>query len=232
MLLEDDISLVDGLEYALTKEGFAVTVVRTVQEALNCYKEHSFDLCILDLTLPDGSGFQVCEKIRENSTVPVIFLTASEEEANVVRGLDMGGDDYVTKPFRLKELISRIRALLRRSMARTQSMDSNKKNIEEETVLRSGAVHVELLRGSAYLGNTLLELTAMEYKLLCLFLQNKNVLLSRETILSKLWDCNGEFVDDNTLSVYIKRLRSKLEKDEEAVKKLRTICGMGYQWVD
>ena len=164
--------------------------------------------------------------------MPVIFLTASEEEANVVRGLDMGGDDYVTKPFRLKELISRIRALLRRSMARTQSMDSNKKNIEEETVLRSGAVHVELLRGSAYLGNTLLELTAMEYKLLCLFLQNKNVLLSRETILSKLWDCNGEFVDDNTLSVYIKRLRSKLEKDEEAVKKLRTICGMGYQWVD
>ncbi|WP_195270159.1 response regulator transcription factor [Eubacterium sp. 1001713B170207_170306_E7] len=218
LLVEDDTSLIDGLEYTLVKNGFAIRIARTVQEALALFGQESFDLLLLDLTLPDGTGFDICRSVRRRSEVPIIFLTASDEEVNVVMGLDIGGDDYITKPFNLGELVSRIKALLRRA----RSLQS--------TTLESRGIAVDLLRGSAAKNGRPLELTAAEQRLLVLFLQNPGLVLSRSTILERLWDSSGDFVDDNTLSVYIRRLRSKIEDDPNRPSLLVTVRGMGYKW--
>lgn len=222
-LLEDDISLIDGLQYSLNKNGFQVDVVRTVKEA----KEHlaeigKYDLLILDVTLPDGTGFDICEWVRKRDTMmPIIFLTASDEEVNIIRGLDCGGDDYVTKPFKLGELCSRIRALLRRA-GRTNQEDGN--------LLECGDVSIDLLGSRVFLKGTLLDLTNMEYRLLCLLVKSANRVVSRDMILNDLWDGTGNFVDDNTLSVYIRRLREKVESDASHPQHLITVRGFGYQW--
>lgn len=223
LLLEDDVSLIDGLRYSLEKNGFELEVARTVREARVCLKEgRSFDLLLLDVTLPDGTGFMICEEVRSaGDTTPIIFLTASDEETSIIRGLDSGGDDYITKPFRLGELCSRIRALLRRSTMRKKV---------ESGVLRSGTVTVDQLAGRAYLEGKPLELTGAEYRLLCLFLRHDGQVLTRNAILDALWDGNGSFVDDNTLSVYIRRLREKIERDPSRPEYLMTVRGMGYRW--
>ena len=223
LLLEDDVSLIDGLRYSLKKDGFELEVARTVREARVCLKEgHSFDLLLLDVTLPDGTGFMICEEVRSaGDTTPIIFLTASDEETSIIRGLDSGGDDYITKPFRLGELCSRIRALLRRSAMGKQ---------EKSGLLRSGPVTVDQFAGRAYLEGRLLDLTGAEYRLLCLFLRHDGQILTRNAILDALWDGNGSFVDDNTLSVYIRRLREKIEKNPSRPKHLMTVRGMGYRW--
>lgn len=222
LLLEDDISLIDGLIYSLKKNGFDIEVTRTIKEAEKRIAEStSFDLLLFDVTLPDGNGFTLCEKLRESGNqVPIIFLTASDEETSVIRGLDCGGDDYITKPFKLGELCSRIRALLRRS---------NMKNTEEN-ILRSGDLVVNLAEGKVLLGEKTVEFTGAEYRLLCLLLKNSGKILTRGMILDKLWDGAGNFVDDNTLSVYIRRLREKLEKDPSHPEHLKTVRGFGYQW--
>ncbi|MDD3889784.1 MAG: response regulator transcription factor [Syntrophomonadaceae bacterium] len=220
LLVEDDLSLIDGLEYSIKKNGFKVDVVRTVQEALTFYEDQKYDLLVLDLTLPDGKGFDICKKVRQSSTVPIIFLTASDEEVNVVMGLDMGGDDYITKPFKLNELISRMKALLRRATSFQG----------EAHELNSNGITIELLNSRVLKNGQLLELTAAEYKLLCLLMENLNIVLARETILDKLWDGNGDFVDDNTLSVYIRRLRSKIENNPNHPQMLLTVRGIGYRW--
>ncbi len=220
LLLEDDLSLIEGLEFSLKKNGFAVTVCRTVREALAALSKQTFDMLLLDLTLPDGSGFEVCKTARQASLVPIIFLTASDEEVNIVMGLDMGGDDYITKPFRLNELISRIGALLRRAGV------SNAQPGE----LRSNGIVVRTGEGRAAKGGVELELTAAEYRLLCLFMQNPGAVLTRGVILDRLWDGSGSFVDDNTLSVYVRRLRSKIEDDAENPLYLLTARGVGYKW--
>ncbi len=220
LLVEDDLNLIEGLEYTLQKNGYQVDVARTVQEAFSLYEDHKYDLLVLDLTLPDGSGFDICKKVRQTSTVPITFLTASDEEVNVVMGLDIGGDDYITKPFKLNELTSRIKALLRRANA-----------FQEETIeLNSNGIKAELLNSRAIKNGKILELTAAEYRLLCLLMKNTNIILTRETILNKLWDGNGDFIDDNTLSVYIRRLRSKIEDDSNHPVMLQTVRGMGYKW--
>lgn len=223
LLLEDDVSLIDGLRYSLEKDGFELEVARTVREVRVCLKEgHSFDLLLLDVTLPDGTGFMICEEVRSaGDTTPIIFLTASDEETSIIRGLDSGGDDYITKPFRLGELCSRIRALLRRSAMGKQ---------EKSGLLRSGPVTVDQFAGRAYLEGRLLDLTGAEYRLLCLFLRHDGQILTRNAILDALWDGNGSFVDDNTLSVYIRRLREKIEKNPSRPKHLMTVRGMGYRW--
>lgn len=223
LLLEDDKGLIDGLRYSLEKNGFELEVARTVREARAFLsREHPFDLLLLDVTLPDGTGFMICDEVRsKGDTTPIIFLTASDEETSIIRGLDSGGDDYITKPFRLGELCSRIRALLRRSMVR---------KTEESAVLRSGPVTVDQIAGKAYLGGTLLDLTGAEYRLLCLFLQHDGQVLTRNTILDLLWDGNGNYVDDNTLSVYIRRLREKIEENPSRPEHLLTVRGMGYRW--
>lgn len=220
LLVEDDLSLIEGLKFSLTKHDFDVTVTRTVKEAKTYFKNNLYDLIILDLMLPDGSGFNICKTIRRTSNIPIIFLTAFEEEVNVVMGLDIGGDDYITKPFKLNELISRINAALRRS-------DSFKEQLKE---LSSNGITVKLLEGRVIKNGVDIELTSAEYRLLCLFMQNPNIILSKDQIMQRLWNCNESFVDDNTLAVYISRLREKIEDNPKEHIFLTTIRGRGYKW--
>lgn len=220
LLLEDDQSLIDGLVYALTKEGFALDVAMTVREARAQLAAQAYDLLLLDQTLPDGSGLSLCEGVRAGgNAVPIIFLTAMDEEIQVIRALDAGGDDYITKPFKLGELCSRIRAQLRRSgMLRQQEQEPG----------AEGTVRIE--GGRAYRAGEPLELTATELRLLACFLRNRGQVLTREQLLAALWDEDANFVDDNTLSVYIRRLREKVERDPSAPQHLRTVRGLGYEW--
>lgn len=222
LLLEDDISLIDGLVYSLKKNGFEIDVVKTIKEAeKKIAGDTGFDLFLFDVTLPDGNGFTLCEKLRvSGNQKPIIFLTASDEETSVIRGLDCGGDDYITKPFKLGELCSRIRALLRRSSMKN----------DEENILRSGSLTVNLAEGKVYLEGEPTEFTGAEYRLLCLLLKNSGRVLTRGMILDRLWDGAGNFVDDNTLSVYVRRLREKLEKNPSMPEHLKTVRGFGYQW--
>lgn len=220
LLVEDDISLIDGLEFSLRKNNFEIVVARTCRYALTQLAAQTFDLLLLDLTLPDGSGFEICKKARLTSNVPIIFLTASDEEVNIVMGLDMGGDDYITKPFKLNELISRINALLRRAgMVNTASAE-----------LHSNGITVKLEENRVLKNDAEVELTVAEFRLLCLLMQNPNAILTRTVLLDRLWDGSGNFVDDNTLSVYVRRLRSKIEDNPENPAYLMTIRGVGYKW--
>ena len=220
LLLEDDLSLVNGLTFAFQKERYDLDIARTISEADKLLSERRYDLLILDVSLPDGSGFEICKKVRQTSKVPIIFLTASDEEINIIMGLDMGGDDYITKPFKFGVLMSRINALLRRV-----------KNFGgEETELSSNGIKVLLLKGQVFQNGNLLDLTAGEYKLLCLFMQNPGVVLPKEKILEKLWDSDNNYVDDNTLTVYIRRLRMKIEENPSEPQMILTVRRMGYKW--
>ncbi len=221
LLVEDDNSLIDGLTFTLEKNHYEVDVAKTVKEALMLHEKNRYDLFLLDLMLPDGSGFDICKKVRRESSASIIILTASDEEMSVVKGLDLGGDDYITKPFRLNELLARIQAVLRRS-----DMASD----EKSRYLSIGDITVDLEECRVKKGENIIELTANEYRLLCLFIKNPNSVLGREQIMDKLWDGNGEFADDNTLSVYIRRLRNKIEDNPDNPQKLITIRGLGYKW--
>ena len=218
--MEDDLSLVNGLSFALKKWGFSLDVARTLLEAERLWEDGTYDLLVLDVALPDGSGFAFCKKVRRVSKVPIIFLTASDEEMNIIMGLDIGGDDYITKPFKLGVLESRINALLRRA----------KDFGAADTELVSNNIRICLLKGQAFKNGELLDLTAAEYRLLCLFMQNPNVVLPRERILEKLWDCEGSFIDSGSLTVYMRRLRMKVEDDPGEPRMLLTVRGMGYKW--
>lgn len=220
LLLEDDLSLINGLTFAFKKENFDLDIARSIREADKLWSDGKYDLLILDISLPDGSGFEICKKVRQTSKVPIIFLTASDEEISIIMGLDIGGDDYITKPFKLGVLISRINALLRRA-----------KNFEaKETELSSNGIEVLLLKGQVFQNGNLLDLTAGEYKLLCLFMQNPGVVLSKDKILEKLWDSENNYVDDNTLTVYVRRLRMKIEENPSEPQMLLTVRRMGYKW--
>lgn len=220
LLVEDDSSLIDGLEYSLKKNDFLVTTARTTAEALaQLTFPISFDLLILDVTLPDGTGFSICEKVRaKDSQIPILFLTASDEEVNVIRGLDCGGDDYVTKPFKIGELCSRIHALLRRS--------------KPASSLTFGSLSIDTAANRVSVEGRSIDLTKAEYRLLCLLVRNTGIVVTRERILDELWDHTGNFVDDNTLSVYIRRLRENLEPDPAHPRYLITVRGFGYKWND
>ena len=220
LLLEDDLSLISGLSFALQKAGHDLDVARTLREAEALWREGKYDLLVLDVSLPDGSGFEFCKRVREISQVPIIFLTASDTETSITMGLDMGGDDYITKPFKLAVLLSRINAILRRSRNFQQAPGE----------LRSGGVTLQLLEGRAYKNGVPLELTAAEYKLLRLFMEQPGVILSAERIMGRLWDCDGNFVDGNTLAVYIRRLRAKIEDDPAKPTRIVTVRRMGYKW--
>lgn len=220
LLLEDDLSLIDGLSYSLKKENYEVTTARTVGEALDYLRQRDFDLLLLDLTLPDGSGFEVCRAARARSTVPIIFLTAADEEVNQVMGLDLGADDYITKPFQLGVLMSRIKALLRRSREYSQSTQT----------LTTAGLSLDPLTHQVAKDGTALTLTASEFKLLSLLMANPGQVLTKELILEKLWDNDAHFVDDNTLAVYVRRLRLKIEDDPAHPRLLTTVRGLGYRW--
>ena len=220
LLLEDDLSLIRGLSFALEKQGFEIEIARTIKEADECWKKGRYELLILDVSLPDGCGFDFCRMVRKESDVPIIFLTASDEEMSIIMGLDIGGDDYITKPFKLGVLISRVNALLRRT-----------KNIgKNDTELVSNEIKINLLQAQVYKNGELIELTAGEYKLLCLFIQNANIVLTKEQILERLWDCEANYIDSSTLTVYIRRLRMKVENNPSEPEIITTVRGMGYKW--
>lgn len=220
LLLEDDLSLMNGLSFAFQKAGHDLDVARTLREAEGLWQEGKYDLLVLDVSLPDGSGFEFCKQVREVSQVPIIFLTASDTETSIIMGLDMGGDDYITKPFKLAVLLSRINAILRRSQ-RFQ---------KDPGELSSNGITLQLLEGRAYKNGVPLELTAAEYKLLRFFMEQPGVILSAEKIMGRLWDCDGNFVDGNTLAVYIRRLRAKIEDDPTRPTRIVTVRRMGYKW--
>lgn len=220
LMIEDDLSIINGLSFAIKKQGYELDISRTSAEAEAMFKNKKYDLVILDVSLPDGSGFDMCRKIRQVSKVPIIFLTAADQETDIIMGLDIGGDDYITKPFKLAVLLSRINAILRRS---------NNFNTDD-TELNSNGVRIELLKNRVYKNDELLELTANEYKMLCMFMKNPDIVLTSERILGKLWDCNENYVDNNTLTVYIRRLRTKIEDNPSEPKMIITVRGIGYKW--
>lgn len=217
-LLEDDASIAMGLQYSLCKEGYETTLSTNVKDALKLVDAKEFDLYILDLTLPDGSGYDVCKAIKAKGDYPVIFLTAFDDEVNVVMGFDLGADDYISKPFRINELMARIKSVLRRYKS-----DNGKKGIIEV----HGLV-VNTNEAKVYKEGKEIILTAMEYRLLLILINNQGKILSRNQLLESLWDIDGIFVNDNTLTVYIKRLRSKIEDDLDNPKIIKTVRKMGY----
>lgn len=221
LIVEDDSSLALGMEYTLRSEGFDVIIAKNVKEAYDAIENQSFDLAILDIMLPDGNGYELCEKIRVNSDIPIVFLTACDEEVNVVMGLDMGADDYITKPFRVRELVSRIKAVLRRS---------GQARLEYDSALISDDIRLYPLQNRVDKCDSELILTPHEFKLLLTLMEHPNQILPRDVILQRLWDDGGNFVDDNTLSVYIRRLREKIEDDPGDPKYILTIRGVGYTW--
>lgn len=216
-LLEDDDAIGMGLTYSLENEGYNVTLAKTVKNAFEIIDKTEFSLYILDLTLPDGSGYDVCKKIKMQGDLPVIFLTAFDDEVNVVMGFDLGADDYISKPFRLKELTARIKSVLRRY---------NKDSADGIIKIKNLAINTN--EAKVYKNNAEIILTAMEYRLLLILLNNRGIVLSRNQLLENIWDIDGAFVEDNTLTVYIKRLRDKIEDCPTNPEFIKTVRGLGY----
>ena len=221
LLVEDDEALALGVEYTLQEEGYQVFRVGSIENGKEKFNNEEFDLILLDINLPDGSGYDFCKYVKEKKDTPIIFLTALDEEVNIILGLDIGGDDYITKPFRVKELLSRIRVVLRR-------VGKGDNNI---TTLRSGDIIINTSSAEVSKGNEKISLTAKEYRLLLAFLQSPEILLSKDHILKQLFGEEGAYVEENTLSVYIKRLREKIEDNPSKPEYVITKRGLGYMWI-
>ena len=221
LLVEDDKTIASGLEYSLQQDQFSTVLCHDVASAKKVITEQldQFSLCLFDLSLPDGSGYELCKMVKQHSDIPVIFLTAVDDEVNVVMGLDMGADDYITKPFRIRELLSRIKTVLRRYHKQPQT----------KTVIEIDPIRIHTLEGKVYKHGAEIQLTALEYRLLLIFANHLGQILSRNQLLEQIWDVAGDFVNDNTLTVYMKRLREKLEDDPKAPTILKTVRGLGYK---
>ena len=219
LLVEDDSQIAAHLGELLRAEGFDTQIAGSKKEAGECLLAQDFDLVLLDVSLPDGNGFSICAEVKREYEIPVVFLTASGDEYSVVAGLDMGADDYIAKPFRPRELISRIRSVLRRCK-------------KEQRILSCGDLRVNVSSATVTKGEKELFLSALEYRLLLLLLQNKGQILTRNQLLEEIWDASGEYVNDNTLSVYMKRLREKIEENPQSPRLLHTIRGIGYRMED
>ena len=220
LMIEDDSTIAFGVKYALEQEGIKIDISKDLESGRFNVNENNYDLILLDVMLPDGNGYDFCKEIRKMNNTPIIFLTACDDEVNVVMGLDLGGDDYITKPFRVRELISRIKAVMRR----------NKGEDKSKKVLKYGDLSIHTLEARVFKGSEEVFLTSVEYKLLLILIQNENIVLSRNQILEKLWDVTYDFINDNTLTVYIKRLREKIEDDSSNPHHIITVRGMGYKW--
>lgn len=216
-LLEDDYAIATGLCYSLENEGYSVTHASGVKQAIDIISKEKFSLYILDLTLPDGSGYDVCKEIKKQGDLPVIFLTAYDDEVNVVMGFEFGADDYISKPFRLKELLVRIKSVLRRY-----------NNESADGVIKFKDLTVNTNEAKVYKNGNEIILTTMEYRLLLILLNNRGKVLSRTQLLENIWDVDGDFVEDNTLTVYIKRLRDKIEEEPNRPLIIKTVRGLGY----
>jgi len=221
LIVEDDRTIAAGLEFSLEQEQYHVTLAHHVKEAEEMIREryNEFSLYIFDLNLPDGTGYELCKLVKSLHEAPVIFLSAVDEEVNIVMGLDMGADDYITKPFRVRELLSRMKSVLRRYQ-RTPS---------SRAAITIGDLHIHTVEAKVFKGNQEIILTALEYRLLLIFAHHPGQVLSRNQLLERIWDVAGDFVNDNTLTVYIKRLREKLEDDPAQPKLILTVRGLGYK---
>ncbi|MBZ9608770.1 response regulator transcription factor [Clostridium estertheticum] len=220
LLVEDDESLALGIEFSLKDGGYEVSRATTVEDGKNLFHLEKFDLILLDVNLPDGNGYELCKYIRSKSDVLIIFLTACDDEVNIVQGLEIGGDDYITKPFRVRELLSRIKALIRR----------NSKNINVDNILKSENIFVDTVKGTIKKNGEAINLTTQEYKLLLIFMNKPNVIMKRDEILCELLEGEDPFFDENTLSVYIKRIRDKIEDNPREPQYIVNKRGLGYKW--
>ncbi|MFC0905576.1 response regulator transcription factor [Clostridium sp. MT-14] len=220
LLVEDDSALAAGIEFTLKDEGYEVLTVSTIKDTKKIMEDKEIHLIILDINLPDGSGYDLCKYIRSKSDVPIVFLTALDEEVNIVLGLEIGGDDYITKPFGVRELLSRIKAIIRRNYKREPS----------GSMFQSGNITVDTTSALVKKGDKKVMLTAQEYKLLLIFLNNPEVLMKRDEILNGLIEGEKSFFDENTLSVYIRRIREKIEDNPREPQYIVTQRGMGYIW--
>ena len=219
LFVEDDTTIAMGVEYSLKQDGFQVSLAYRLEQARELLNSSPFDLVLLDLGLPDGSGYELCKEVRAGGDTPIIILSARDEEASIVLGLDLGADDYITKPFRLRELISRMKAVLRR-----------RGPVEAgDRTLTCGDVTVFTQQVKVYKNGRQVLLTALEYRLLLTLILNQGRVLTRSQILGSIWDVDDDFVNDNTLTVYIKRLREKLEDDPQNPALIKTVRGLGYQ---
>lgn len=216
LIIEDDKNIINNLSLLLRGEGFLVEVKENRKDAINTLEEYSFDLILLDLMLPDGSGYSICTSIKRDYDIPVIILTAMADEASIVTGFDLGADDYISKPFKPLELISRVKNALRRSG-------------KSQSVFKIGNIKIDTIKAVISKNNNEINLSALEYRLLLVFLNNKGAVLSRNRLLEEIWDIAGDFVNDNTLTVYIKRLREKIEDDPQNPTIIKTIRGLGYK---
>ena len=214
LLVEDDTMIASGIMYALETEGYETNHATSIKDARSLIEHYNFDLAIIDMQLPDGTGFDVSEIFKNNDT-SVIFLTVVDDENTIVRAFDEGAQDYIVKPFRIRELLARVRRIL----------SANIKNGEKDNIIYMGHAAIHTDEAKVYVNDKSIELTALEYRLLLIFASNKGILLTRQQILDKIWDADGNFVEDNTLTVYVKRLREKLG---EAIH-IETVRGMGYR---
>lgn len=222
LIVEDDEAIRMGLNYYLKQELFEVVESSTAKEAIEKLKEEKkIVLCLLDVNLPDKNGFTLFKEIRDFSKVPVIFLTADDVETSIVMGLDMGADDYITKPFKARELTSRIRNVLRRY-----------ENSSNNSAIEYGGITLDTTQAKVFKNGKDVMLTALEYKIILNFFLNPKVVFTREKVLANIWDVNEEYVNDNTLTVYIKRIREKIEDDPSNPKIIKTVRGIGYQLGD
>ena len=214
LLIEDNEAIIMVLKYSLEQENFQVISAKTAKESKEKLDNKNIDIVLLDVSLPDGNGFEICKEIKEKNDIPIIFLTAQDEETSIVLGLDLGADDYIVKPFRTRELISRIKSVLRRY---------GKK--EENNIIQYKDIKIDTISAKVYKNNKEIIFTSLEYRILLMLFTNQNKLITREQLLEKIWDIAGNFVNDNTLTVYIKRIREKLEDDSI----IKTIRGLGYR---
>ena len=217
LLVEDNNAIILGLEYLFKEEGFEYSIVKNKRATLNILDKETFDVVLLDVSLPDGNGFDICKYIKKKKNIPVIFLTAKDEEKDVVMGFDLGADDYIIKPFRNRELVSRIKNVLRR-----------KNNLDNCLQIKNIKINTET--GKVYKDEEEITLTKLEYKILVNLFSNRNKLITREEILNDIWDIAGNFVEDNTLTVYIKRIREKIGDKESKI--IETVRGIGYRVID
>ncbi|MHC1685137.1 MAG: response regulator transcription factor [Clostridiaceae bacterium] len=220
LLVEDDTSLALGIEFSLKDEGYEVFTASTIEEGRSIFASQKVDVIILDVNLPDGNGYDLCKEIRTKSDIPIMFLTALDDEVNIVLGLEIGGDDYITKPFRVREFLSRVKALIRR----------NSKNTVPSTKLKSGNIDIDTSTATVNKHGKDITLTAQEYKLLLIFVNRPGVLMKRDYILKELIEGEEVFFDENTLSVYIKRIREKIEDNPKEPEYIVTQRGLGYKW--
>lgn len=214
LLIEDNEAIIMGLKYSLEQENFQVISAKTAKESKEKLDNKNIDIVLLDVSLPDGNGFEICKEIKEKNDIPIIFLTAQDEETSIVLGLDLGADDYIVKPFRTRKLISRIKSVLRRY---------GKK--EENNIIQYKDIKIDTISAKVYKNNKEIIFTSLEYRILLMLFTNQNKLITREQLLEKIWDIAGNFVNDNTLTVYIKRIREKLEDDSI----IKTVRGLGYR---